>query len=75
MVCGRTFLKCEHTCKQKCHGESPCNEYLCDQKILWYCKCGNNSRTVICGNYKKEKENFEKEHPNELYVIPLGATY
>ena len=72
MICKRNFLNCEHNCKQKCHGESPCDEYLCDEKIFWYCKCKNNYKTVICGKYKKEKDLFEKEHPNEPYVIPCN---
>ena len=72
MQCKRTFLNCEHFCKRQCHGESSCDEYSCDEKIFWYCKCKNNYKKVICGNYKKEKEQFEKEHPNELYVIPCN---
>ena len=72
MICKRNFLKCNHFCKQKCHGESPCDEYKCDEKINWYCKCKNNFREVICGKYKQEKDLFEKEHPNEPYVIPCN---
>ena len=69
LQCKRPLINCDHICKQKCHGESPCDEYKCEEKILWYCKCRNNSKQVICGQYKQYKDNYIKEHPNELYVL------
>ena len=72
LQCKRTFINCEHICKLKCHGESPCDEFKCEEKTLFYCKCRNNSKQVICGENKKLKEKFEKEHPNELYVLPCN---
>ena len=72
MICQRQLLKCEHLCKEKCHGESECNEYKCDEKIFWYCKCKTNKKTVICGEFKKNKEEFEKEHKDEQYVLPCN---
>ena len=72
MQCKRSFLNCEHYCKQNCHGESLCDEYKCDEKIYWCCKCKNNKKQVTCGPYKKEKEKYEKEHPNEKYVLPCN---
>ena len=72
MQCKRKFINCEHFCKQICHGESQCNEYKCDENIYWYCKCTVNKKQVICGEYKKSKEEFEKEHPNEQYLLPCN---
>ena len=72
MTCQRQLLKCEHLCKEKCHGESPCNEYKCQEKTFWYCKCKTNKKTVICGEFKINKEDFEKEHKNEEYVLPCN---
>ena len=69
MICNRKFIKCDHLCKKQCHGESECDEYACDEKIYWYCKCHINSKQVICGKHKQDKDKFEKEHPNEPYVI------
>ena len=69
MPCQRQLLKCEHLCKEKCHGESECNEYKCDEKINWYCKCKTNKKSVICGEFKKEKEDFQKDHKDEEYLL------
>ena len=70
MKCQRQLIKCEHFCKEKCHGESECDEYKCDEKIFWCCKCKTNKKSVICGEYKKNKEEFEKEHKDEGYYLP-----
>ena len=72
MICQRQLLKCEHLCKEKCHGESPCNEYKCEEKIFWYCKCKSNKKTAICGEFKKNKEEFEKKNKDEKYVLPCN---
>ena len=72
MICQRQLLKCEHLCKEKCHGESECNEYKCDEQIFWFCKCKVNKKTVICGEFKKNKEEFKKEHKDEEYVLPCN---
>ena len=72
MPCQRQLIKCQHLCKEKCHGESECNEYKCDEKIFWYCKCKTNKKSVLCGEFKKNKENFEKENNNEEYVLPCN---
>ena len=72
MICQRQLLKCDHLCKAMCHGESPCDEYKCDEKIFWYCKCKTNKKSVICGEFKKNKEDFEKEHKDEEYILPCN---
>ena len=69
MICNRQYLKCEHFCKEKCHGETSCDEYLCKEFTIMYCKCKMNNKKIICGEYKKNKSKFEKEHPGEEYVL------
>ena len=72
MICQRQLLKCEHLCKEKCHGESECNEYKCDERIFWYCKCKTNKKNVICGEFKKIKEDYQKEHKDQEYLLPCN---
>ena len=62
LICGRSLIKCEHNCKNKCHGESDCDEYACDENVLVKCKCGTLSKNYKCGKLKKLNEDLNKEN-------------
>ena len=62
LQCGRDLNFCKHTCLKKCHGESDCNEILCEQKIKIFCKCKTHSKDFKCGDLKVKSNNFTEDY-------------
>jgi len=62
LTCGRNLILCQHLCKKKCHGESDCDEYACDENVLIKCKCGTVCKYFKCGYVKKINEDLRKDN-------------
>ena len=61
-ICNLTCLRqlnCGHLCKLKCHGETDCDEYACEETVYAYCKCKTLSKSFKCGELKKLNEKSE----------------
>ena len=76
MECQRKLIKCEHLCKEKCHGESPCDEYKCDEKIFWYCIVNLIKKVKYVEILRKKKKNLKRniKMKNIFYLVMMSVS-
>ena len=46
--CGRTRVRCPHTCRAVCHPALPCPDVECEEVVQTTCPCGRRSASVRC---------------------------